>query len=150
MKQIKQQLFAYCQEQVNSRIARIKAEILHAREAANEDSKSSAGDKYETGTAMMHLEQEKNQGVLNEALILQKTLGNINPQKTYQSVQLGSLVITSMGAFYISVSLGKTILDGQSYFLVSAASPIGKALLGQVAGASVAFNGKTVEVEAVY
>lgn len=50
---------------LNNQIEAIQNQILSLSEDAQNDAKSSAGDKHETGLAMMHLEQEK----LNAKLI---------------------------------------------------------------------------------
>lgn len=149
MKSTKQHLFDYCQRQVEERISRIQGAMVDAQEASNNDTKSSAGDKYETGRAMMQLELDKNRTQLKEAKGLQQVLSNINPEKTHETVQLGSLASTSMGNLYISVSLGRALIEGESYIFISPASPIGKALLGKKATESAVFNGKTIEIHDV-
>ena len=64
-----------------------------AQEAANDDTKSTAGDKHETGRAMMHLEREKGEMQLIEAEKLKSFLDRVDISKTYQTVQTGSLVL---------------------------------------------------------
>lgn len=87
----------------------ISKAIEHAQLAANEETKSSAGDKYETGRAMMQLEIEKQSVQLAEAMKLKHVLSQINPEKTTETIQSGSLVFTDQGNFYISISAGKLI-----------------------------------------
>lgn len=114
-----------------------------AQASANEETKSSAGDKYETGRAMMQLELEKNAVQLAEATKLKLTLDQIDPGKKSDVVQLGSLVSTTQGHYYISISAGKFDMKGTTVFAVSAASPVGAKLLGLKKGDNVDFNGKT-------
>jgi hypothetical protein len=45
---IKQQLYALCQEFISRRIIVAQQAIAAAQSAANEETKSSSGDKYET------------------------------------------------------------------------------------------------------
>jgi hypothetical protein len=52
---------------VHQRIASAEEAIRMAQESANQEGKSSAGDKYETGRAMAQLEIEKASGQLAEA-----------------------------------------------------------------------------------
>ena len=56
---IKQQLYKHCQEFVNQKLDTIQKTILSNKEALNSETKSSAGDKHETGRAMLQLEMEK-------------------------------------------------------------------------------------------
>ena len=143
---MKEQLLAYCKNQVQERVERIRQEISHAQETANDDTKSSAGDKYETGRAMMHLQQEQSRGKLNEALKLIETLSKVPVNTDEEIVSFGSLVKSSTGWFFLSVSLGKVNMDGNTYFLISTASPMGKALLGKRVGDQVAVNGRNMEI----
>lgn len=116
---------------------------------ANEETKSSAGDKYETGRAMMELEKRKYAQQLSNALQLKKTMDQITPEKKQERVNLGSLVKTSNGTFYIAASLGQTTIDGISCFIISTASPIGKACMALKAGDSFTFNGGEYRIEEV-
>ena len=62
-------------------------------------------------------------------------------------IGFGSLVTTNEGVYYFSVSLGKVLLDGQLFFALSMASPIGKALAGRKAGDEVLFMGRKIRIE---
>ncbi|MNY72450.1 hypothetical protein D3C86_2110120 [compost metagenome] len=64
-----------------------------------------------------------------------------------QLVKNGSVVLTSEGNFYISISAGELNVDGQKFFAVSQASPIGKSLIGKAIGESFKFNGKEYLVQ---
>jgi transcription elongation GreA/GreB family factor len=143
---VKIKLYERCLAFVEQRIASSQKAIEHAQQAANEETKSSAGDKYETGRAMMQLEIEKQSVQLGEAMKLKQTLTQINPEKTTDSIQSGSLVYTDQGNFYIAVSAGKLEVDGAAYFAVSPVAPIGTLLIGKKAGNSVALNGKTFKI----
>ena len=56
-------------------------------------------------------------------------------------VEFGSLVETSKGFFIFGVSLGKISIEGVSCFAISAASPIGSAMLGKSTGDSFELTG---------
>ena len=145
---VKKALYQKCEEYVNERLANIRAAISSAQESANDDSKSSAGDKHETGRAMAQLEQEKLSGQLAENQKLQQALSTLHPERTSAFISPGSLVITDKGNYYISISAGKLVLDGETYFAVSAASPIGKELIASQ-GKNFSFNGLNYSVKKV-
>ena len=67
MKSIKQELYKLCQTYIQQRILTAKQAIEAAQQAANNETKSSSGDKYETGRAMMQLEIEKDSAQLSES-----------------------------------------------------------------------------------
>ena len=143
---IKSQLHALCLNWANERIDSIQKEIGLAQSSANEETKSSAGDKYETSRAMLQLDIEKNTVQLAEANKLKSVLVKIQLDKTTDTIQLGSLVITTQGNFYISVSAGFLIVDQEKYTAISPASPIGSLLQGHRSGDEVIFNKKVFKV----
>ncbi|MFD2573910.1 3-oxoacyl-ACP synthase [Spirosoma soli] len=137
---IKQALFFQCKVYVQQRIATAKQAMEAAQESANSESKSSAGDKYETGRAMAQLERDRHAQLLAEAIKLEQELIRLNTDKHYDTVQPGSLVITNRGTFFISISAGKLVVEGADYFAISPASPIGAVLAGKKLGESAIFN----------
>jgi len=146
---VKVKLYELCTAFVGQRIASSQKAIEHAQLAANEETKSSAGDKYETGRAMMQLEIEKQSVQLGEAMKLKQVLSLINPEKTSDTVQSGSLVVTDQGNFYISISAGKLDVEGITYFAVSPVSPIGALLMGKKSGEAIQLNGKSFTIRKI-
>ncbi|GGE95087.1 3-oxoacyl-ACP synthase [Hymenobacter cavernae] len=146
---LKSKLHAACQDYVQQRIDASQQAMQAAQESANNETKSSAGDKYETGRAMAQEERNRNAVQLNEALKLQAELARIDPEKLCDTVRPGALVQTNLGLFYLSISAGKLAVDSKEYFAVSAAAPIAVALSGKRAGEEALFNGKKIQVEQV-
>lgn len=123
--------------------------ISGAQNSANEETKSSAGDKYETGRAMAQLEIEKNMAQLAEAKRLKQTLEQIAPDKITPLIHLGSLVLTNHGNFYVAISAGPFTIQNKSYFAISPASPIGQKLMGLRAEDSFSLNGKEFYIQQI-
>ncbi len=146
---IKEKLYHYCLAHIEERIANSKKAMEEAQAAANEESKSSAGDKFETGRAMMQRERDKNAKQLSEAVHIKQVLKQINWQRKTETVEAGSLVITNQGAFFISISVGKIVLEEDTYFAISMATPIGKLLQGKRVGEEASFNGRVYRIEEV-
>jgi transcription elongation GreA/GreB family factor len=146
LKAVKEQLYARCQAYVAGRIATAQQAIETAQQSANEETKSSVGDKYETTRAMMQLEIEKNSIQLNESIKLKQALEKINIDSRAEAVQSGSLVITDTAIFFVAISAGKISLDKKDYLVISPSSPIGSKLIGLKAGDSFDFNGKKQRV----
>ncbi len=145
----KQALLALCEAYVQQRIRTARQAMEAAQESANQEEKSSAGDKYETGRAMAQLERDRHAQLLADAQKLQSELSRLNVEKAYSTVQPGSLVTTNQGAFFISISAGKLTFNGIGYFAVSPASPIATALAGHKAGDVVTFNRQTYQLISV-
>ncbi|MBX2966786.1 MAG: hypothetical protein KF845_11605 [Cyclobacteriaceae bacterium] len=142
----KQQIYQKCEVILTERIERIQQEIALVQASANEETKSSAGDKYETGRAMAQLEVERNRQQLIEAEKLFNRLHEFQHVQVGRQVVPGALVNTSAGSFYIGVSLGQIELNEQHCFCVSPEAPIAKALMGLTAGDETNFNGKPIRV----
>jgi transcription elongation GreA/GreB family factor len=111
-----------------------------ANSSANEDTKSSAGDKYETTREMIQQEIDKHSAAISEAVKQKQLLQLINPERKTEKIQPGSLVKTDKNTFYISISAGALTLDGAKYMAVAAFSPIGQQMIDKQAGDSFVFN----------
>ena len=143
---LKQELFKQCQEFVNNRLQTIQDTISSNQKALQSETKSSAGDKHETGRAMLQLEMEKAGQQLQAVLQMNKTLDKINLKNSSSIAHLGSLVKTNQGTYFLSISAGQLVVKSENYFAVSVSSPIGKLLLGKKEKEEVLFNGKKITI----
>ncbi len=148
--QIKRQLYQYCQSQLSERIERTRAAYQDAQEAANEETKSSAGDKYETGRSMMLQEMDKHGQYLSETMKLKNALDQLDVYDKSKIISQGSLVVTNNGIFYLAISMGSVNLEGKQYFIISPVSPIGNKLMGLQAGDSFDLNGRQFSINEVF
>ena len=146
---LKEALFRQCEDFVNTRLQNIQTTISSHQKALSSETKSSAGDKHETGRAMLQLEMEKAGQQLKSVQQMKDILARIDPEKRSELAILGSLVETSLGTYFLSVSVGQIVLENQSYFAISTSSPIGKLLLGKEQGAILAWNGKQFQVNKI-
>ena len=141
-KDIKSALYRKCDEYVKQRIENARSAMAEAQEAANEESRSSAGDKYTTDRAMMQLEKEKYSYQLTEAIKLSKIMVLLSIDKRFEQVALGSLVYTTTGIYFIAISLGKISINGHDIFVISAVSPMGQRLINKKVHDVIDFNGR--------
>ena len=88
--------------------------------------KSSAGDKFETSRAMMQAEEERSKVQLVKAVNLKNDLTQIDINRVSDRVILGSLVFTNQGNYFLSIGLGKILVDGATFMLF-----LGLRLLGR-------------------
>lgn len=146
---IKLHLHQLCSECIAATIYDAENAIADAREASQNETKSSAGDKYETAREMMQQEIDMNTTRLNKAKAQQQLLNLIPTDKTFTSVQPGAVVKTNNGNFYIAISAGQLIADGEKYYAVSIESPIGLQLKQRKAGDNFTLNGKQYTIASV-
>jgi len=147
---LKRKLFSLCEDYVNQKIESAQEAIDNAQSSANEETKSSSGDKYETGRSMMQLEIEKYSSQLEEGLKLNKALSQISIEKPTKSVSPGSLVITNNGNYFIAISAGKLTLKKIDYFSISISSPLGQALYNKPVEEEISFRDRVYKIEAIY
>lgn len=150
MLDLKKELYKRCLIIADERIATAKNAITAAREASEDDTKSSAGDKYETTREMMQQEISRNEIQLDQAKKLKQTLDRIQPGKSSETIQPGSLVLTTNGNFYLSIPAGSLNIDGTTVFAISPASPVGQQIKGLKSGESFNFNGKEFKIIEVW
>lgn len=146
---IKKQLYEQLQQQIDQRVTNAQKAMKAAEDSKNNETKSSAGDKFETSRAMMQGEEERNKIQLAKALDLHRQLAQIDITKTSETVVLGSLVFTNQGTYFLSLGFGKIVLEGITYFAISVASPIGQLLFGKSENDSVNFRGKVIEIKKI-
>lgn len=136
----KQKVLAQHQLLVQDKIDVFRDRIAELALDAQNDAKSSAGDKHETALSMMQLEQEKLNVKLAEYLAQKALLEKINPELTSERIALGSLVQANGMWLFLSAALPKITVDEKSVIAVSLQSPLGQALLGQTVGFSFEIN----------
>lgn len=135
--------------EVNSRLASLEKALDESRAEMVSESKSTAGDKHETGRAMAQLEQEKlGRQVLNSRE-LKQAIAQIIPTKTHDEIKFGSLVKATNGVFFFSVGIGKLDVEGESVFCLTLSSPLGNLLQGKRVGESIQLNGNTITVQEI-
>jgi transcription elongation GreA/GreB family factor len=142
---LKEKLLEHCHNHTRDRMTAIRSQIEDAQASANAETKSSAGDKHETGRAMAQLEVEMSSSQLAEADKVLQTLSAIKTVPVQQAGP-GALVTTDKGIFFIAISIGKVFLDGVVYYIVSAESPVGQSLRGRKRGDQFTWNGQPCEV----
>lgn len=123
--------------------------MQNAQDSANEETKSSAGDKYETGRAMAQIERDRHAQLFDQLRQERAVLDRIDPDFVFQRVGLGALVTTSVGVFFVSVSAGMVVVEGQKVIAMSPQSPLGASLMGKQAGDSFLFQQKKGLIEAL-
>lgn len=145
--EIKARLYQLCEEYINQRIETSRRAITEIQTSANEETKSSAGDKYETGRAMAQLEVEKNSHQLAEAMKLKHALAQIHVDQKPSCVQPGAFVITDRAALFIAISLGKVLMEGKTYLVIGANAPLAIQLMGSKVGDTRIFNDQSYTVK---
>ena len=124
--------------------------IGNAREAANSEEKSSAGDKYETARSMGQLEQEMYGQQLAKYVNELALLHAIDFDKTYTQVANGAIIQCAGCSFFIAVGLGKQLIDGETIYFLSPQAPLTKELQHKKPGDQFMFGGQRMEILEIF
>ncbi|MPS65568.1 MAG: hypothetical protein DI622_09830 [Chryseobacterium sp.] len=144
----KEQILNTIKIKVEEKVHAFEKLIAETR-ASNNDTKSSMGDKYETGREMLQQEINNLQRQLNETLNQQAVLQKITSEPSLK-VQNGALVKTDKGLFYVSVSVGEITFNDQKIMTVSVESPLIKAMSGKTKGDQFMINTMQQTIEEIW
>lgn len=144
MENIKEILVDHLRKIIDLRIETANRDIQIAKESRDNETKSTAGDKYETGRAMVQFELEKNMEQLNKAIQLKNELAQIDLYGKFSATGFGCIVKTTHDNYFISIGLGKINIGQEIYYAISSASPIGIILNKKNTGDEVNILGKKI------
>ncbi len=140
---LKKKIHEECMNVAQEKCYNITKNIMRIQESLSSESKSTAGDKHETGRAMLQLEREKLGLQLKNAEEILEVLKRINPEREQIKVVLGSYVKTNKAVYYLAAFLGEIMVEGNSVYVISAQSPIGRLILGKSVNDHFQFNGNS-------
>ena len=145
----KQKIYNYYLQLVNDKVSRLQQLLADLKESGSNETKSTAGDKHETALAMLQIEQANTRGQLNDALAQKALLEKINPSLSASVIVNGSLVNTNRGYLYLSVALGKAVIENKAVIALSPQSPLGQKLMGLSVSDVAEINGNRYIIESI-
>jgi hypothetical protein len=146
MSLIKTAVYHHCESYLRQKAKGYLSQDQSLLESLDSEGKSSAGDKHETGRAMIQLEREKlaQQHERNDQDI--KTLDALKNKTTTVHIAPGALVNTSLASYFLAVPADAFSHNDKKIYCISPQSPIGQLLLGKKAGESFSFRGNSIKV----
>lgn len=146
----KKNIHSLCLQSLEEKIVEVKNQITDLNQSFADEGKSSAGDKHETARAMAQLEVEKLHQQLHQFETQINVLKKLNPDFHSETIPIaigtGSLIKTDKGIFFIAIPLGKM----EDVMVISAASPLGKEMIGKKNGDEVVFNKMKYKIEGIF
>ncbi|MEO5594337.1 MAG: hypothetical protein ABIR15_14970 [Chitinophagaceae bacterium] len=146
----KNSLKQFCQQHIEQRVAAAKEAIKNAQDSANNEEKSSAGDKYETGRAMGHLQKDMHARQLSEYIKEISELHAVNTGIIYNQAIAGAFIETDQSSFFIAAGLGKQIIKDRQILFLSPHAPLATILQNKKQGDSFVFNGAMTIIKNVF
>ena len=146
---LKQKIYNHYLQVINDKVAILQNVLTDLKESGSNETKSTAGDKHETALAMLQIEQANTRGQLQEALTQKAALEKINPALSASIVLNGSLVKTNRGYLFVSIALGKTVIENITVIALSPQSPLGQKLMGLKVGDVAVINTMYYTIEII-
>jgi transcription elongation GreA/GreB family factor len=145
MKSTKSQIQANLRSILENTLEEARREYLLAKESRDSDTKSSAGDKFETGREMMQREMDKLSALVDNTLNSIAKLDRIADLPASMVISEGSLVETDQETYFISIGYGKL----GSVYAISIESPLGVELKGKKVGDRVEMRGRNITIKSI-
>lgn len=146
----KQKVFEYYTAAMKDKVSLLQKILADLIDSTKNETKSSAGDKYETARTMLQIEQDNVRKQLKDALDQKSAFDKLDQNLKSAQIARGSLVKTDKGCFFVSVALGKIAIEGVTIIALSPLSPLGTKLLGLKNGDSTTINGITYKIEQIF
>ena len=136
--------------EVHRRLGELEAQLSALDGAQAGETKSSAGDKFETSREMMQQERDRLEAQVQVMRGHRVALEVAARREHGGVVGLGSEVATEGGERYlVATGLGKVRLGSGVGWVISPESPLGSALLGKREGEEAVFRGRAMRVAQV-
>ena len=148
--EFKQKVYNAYLNTVNEKIKLLHQNLDDLSISIAEETKNSAGDKYETARALLQTEQSSVAKQLNEANDQKNLLETIDINLVSNKIIKGSLIQTNRGYFFMSVGLGKALVEDQTIIALSQAAPLGQTLHGLTIGDTTEVNGIKYSIQKLY
>ena len=147
---MKNRIINQLNEELESKIKLLNSDINSLKESKNNDTKSSAGDKYETSREMAQIELNKLETLLNKTKSLKNELSKIDSNSQLTKIDIGAVVMSNQENFFISIPMVKIEIDGVLFYPISLESPLGIELKGKISGDKIKFRDREIIIQNVF
>jgi transcription elongation GreA/GreB family factor len=145
----KQRFIVTLQGILQENLAEAQQALSTTQASLGNETKSTAGDKYETGRAMVQIELQKMADQRDKIDLQLQTLARVDAHLICSTVEFGSFIETAHEQYFVAIGLGKVTFEGRTCYAISLDSPIGKALKGKKVGDTIPFQGRMLEIRAI-
>lgn len=149
LKKQKEAAFQHCKDFIKNQIKELQSQLEDLRNSVMLDTKSSAGDKHETGRAHLQIAQEQANRQLAEAFKLQDIAMETDINQSRNLIGTGSLVATDQGIYFLCIPAGKLVISGETIITLSIQSPLGQLFKGRNIGETISINSKNIFIKQV-
>ena len=145
---LKEQILADCKAKLNDTLQQLKQEMDEPRRLANEY--GAPKDRYDPYRTKMMRQHELFATQYKKTAHMMIALEKIDPDKLFDTVQFGAIVITDKQNIFVSTGMGKFESGGVSYYGISSQAPIFRAMENARVGCSFELNGRRFEIKDIF
>lgn len=135
------------QEKIKNSISLIQDSLNQLETSLHEETKSSAGDKYETSREMIQAEMDRLEAQKQQHIL---DLATFQTPSQHSNIQAGSLVHLKIDEqehhLFIAAAIGTILIDSLIVRSISTQSPLGLALLGRLPQERFSWNLKSIHI----
>ncbi|MCT4673175.1 MAG: hypothetical protein N4A37_08040 [Prolixibacteraceae bacterium] len=142
---IKEEFGRLVLSKIKEQIDLCKKGVEDLKDALVNDTKSSAGDKYETSRERISSDLNRLELQLIQYQKSYTFASKINMEPK-DRVEVGSLVLTNDGVYLFFLPLGKVECENGPFYSLSITSPIGQLFKNKEVGAEVTFQGRQYKI----
>ena len=132
-------VIAELDKQLLTKLSYLTTNLQQAIDSRNSDTKSSAGDKFETSREMAQIEIHK---LETEILKTQQFISDLLSKAS-------QFIITDKGTFLVAIPYGKLMLNDTAVFCISNSAPIAKPLINTEISSQFHYGGVSYNVIAI-
>ena len=145
---MKHKLIGQCREIQTKAVESSKEAMNEAQQALNDYGPNK--DRYDSFRDQLISRRDMFAGQYQKALSEINVLEKIDPREIRETVKFGAVVICDSCRYFIAISSGKMEMNGETYYAISPAVPLYKAMEGLRKGDTFEFNGKKQTIRELY
>jgi transcription elongation GreA/GreB family factor len=146
----RQEVIEALEASMDAGLRRVRGAFEELQGSLEGESKSTAGDKHETGRAMVQMEMEQAAGRLSRVEGMIRQWHALEPARGRQEVRPGAVVTTDQGGFVMGVAWGAfDVPKAEAWRAISADAPLAQAMRAASPGSTVEFRGRIWQIISV-
>ena len=141
---LKKDLLQSCMNGIEEKAESLRKVMDDAQQSANDYGQPK--DRYDSYRAQLLRKRDMFGQHLAKIMEQKSILEKLDPEKSYETVTFGALVITDTQKVFVSIGMGKLECNGMEYYVVSPIVPFFRSMEGKKVGDIFEFRGQKITI----
>jgi transcription elongation GreA/GreB family factor len=141
----KKALLEECLKLQSKVVENARKAMLDAQESANE-AQGGMEEKFESFREQMQQDRDMYARQFEEAVSALALLKRVDLNREPHEVEFGTVVVTEVQKYFICISLGQLVFEGETVFAISAQTPLYQAMSGKKVGEYFCFRDRQFKI----